>query len=210
MTRHSGRTSFALLAALALIPACHRGGDAAAGARHADAVPAVVRPGTYDWRVCRGQCSFGARDGVIRSGWIVLDTVPIDVSAYPDSERTALTFGYMFQSREGTPNGCYVLRADQPTIETYAGIAGGALLTWTPSRTADSVRFSTYRSPDAGHEVAVVGSTDGFVGTGYSWGVGAAETDAPTDVVLGVYVGPPDRERCREAARAALAMLRGP
>ena len=171
------------------------------------ALPTRTPYGTYDLRLCRVRCGPEWPENTIRSGWVVLDSAPIALSVFSDSVQSWLENSYMFMSdgREGGANGCYLLRAERPEVETYAGLRTGGLTRWQPTASGDSVSFSLYRSPDAGHEVAIVLTPGGFEGAGHSWGAGVAEVNYPDDLVLGRRLGPPDPRRCSEAAFAGLA-----
>ena len=187
----------------ALLAACR-----AADVRPAEtAAPAQSPYGTYELRLCRVRCGPEWPANTIRSGWVVLDSVPVALGAFPDSVRRRLENSFMFMDlgRGDPANGCYLLRADRPEVKTYAGIETGGLTRWEPAAGGDSIRFSLYRSPDAGHEVAAALTAGGFEGRGESWGAGAAEVHYPDDLVLGRRLGAPDQGRCGEAALAGLA-----
>ena len=168
-------------------------------------MPSRTPYGTYELRLCRVRCGPEWPENTIRSGWVVLDTAPIALSAFPDSVRRWLEI--VDDGSAGGANGCYFLHADRPDVETHAGLHTGGLTRWEPTRGGDSVHFSLYRSADAGHEVAIVLTAGGFEGAGQSWGAGVAEVDYPDDLVLGRRLGPPDQRRCGEAGRAGLEAL---
>ncbi|MFL5612988.1 MAG: hypothetical protein ACJ796_04935 [Gemmatimonadaceae bacterium] len=168
--------------------------------------PPTVRPGTYALRLCRVTCDAHYPKNTIRSGWIVLDSVPLDMSPFPDSVRRGLELHYLMQVERGPANGCFVLHSKRMDVRTYAGTAG--LLHWERGR-GDSVTFQLYQSPDAGHEVQVAPTTTGFAGTGHSWGAGVASVDYPEDLVIGDYLGPPKAaRRCEDAGYDFLAEMR--
>jgi hypothetical protein len=168
-----------------------------------------VGPGTYNLHLCRVTCDPSLPRNEIRRGWVVLDSIPIHLDQFSDSVRQALAMGATFRGPEAG-NGCFRLLTTRPDVESYAGIAPGGLIHWAPIRGGDSVSFALYQSPDAGHEVRIRGTALGFVGSGESWGAGAAAVDYPADVVLAEYVGPPDVARCAEAAGAVAAWASGP
>ena len=185
-----------------LLIVCCRSGDAPHGqSRH---LP--VRPGTYALLVCRGPCDASHRSNVIRSGWAVLDAVPIDMRALPDS--VALDLKPDVITLKGKANGCWRLDEDRPEVKTYAGRMGAGLLLWSWTDRGDSIAFDLYRSPDAGHSVTAVPTATGLAGRGRSWGVGMAAVDFPDDIVVGEYTGPPNPRLCREAGLAALRRSR--
>ena len=192
--------------ALTLLVACR-----AAEVRPAERARAASTPyGTYELRLCRVRCGAEWPANTIRSGWVVLDSAPIALEVFPDSVQRWLKNSYMLISvgLESAGNGCYFLRADRPDVETYAGLHTGGLTRWEPTASGDSIRFRLYGSPDAGHEVTVVLTEDGFEGAGHSWGGGVADVDYPDDVVSGRRVGAPDPMRCGEAGLAGLAAFR--
>lgn len=166
----------------------------------------TVHPGTYALRLCRVTCDAHYPQNTIRTGWIVLDSAPLDMVAFPDSVRRGLELGYLMQVERGPANGCFVLHSKRTDPPTYAGTAG--LLHWETGH-GDSVTFQLYQSPDASHEVQVAPTTTGFAGTGHSWGAGVAAVDYPDDLVIGDYVGPPRAgRRCEDAGYAFLAEMR--
>ena len=171
------------------------------------AQPARTPYGTYELRLCRVTCAPEWPRNTIRSGWVVLDSAPIALSTFPDSVSDLLeySFAFMADRSEDGANGCFLLSVDRPDVHTYGGLGTAGLTRWELVRGDDSIRFSLYRSPDAGHEVTVALTTGGFEGRGRSWGAGVAEVDYPDDIILARRLGPPEPRRCREAGLARLA-----
>jgi hypothetical protein len=83
-----------------------------------------------------------------------------------------------------------------PGHRSYLALVRGGLTTWERTAPEAMVKFRTYRSPDAGHEIVLLRSDSGLVGRGRSWGAGAAEIDVPDEYVAGRRVGPADIRRC--------------
>ena len=191
---------------VAILPGCHRPNLDSGTPAVIEPTPATFRAGTYVLRLCRISCGAAYPRNVIRSGWVVLDTAALNTKEFPDSVQRMLALAFMSHPSD-RPNGCFRLDTTRPEIETYAGLMRGGLLEWSRGA-GDSVSFALYHSPDAGHEVRVIGTVDGFVGVGHSWGAGVASVDYPDDVVIGEYIGPPDLLRCREAGLVFLARVR--
>jgi hypothetical protein len=146
---------------------------------------AVVQParaqtphaaGTYAVLFCRSTCGSADSGQALAKGLLVLDS----------SELRGRAWGR-------TINGCFEFRRSRQ-LRSYAVLSPRGYTSW--SNTGDTVRFITYLSPDAGHEVVALASDTGFVGTGHSWGVGAAAIHEPDEFVIGARIGPADRERC--------------
>ena len=171
---------------------------------------AKLRPGTYELRLCRVLCDAKHPQNVIRSGWIVLDSIPIDIRPFADSVRRALDDGLMMgASDSGAANGCFYVHEDRPEIHTLGGVLGGGLLYWSRAAApGDSIVFAMYRSPDSGYEVVLAPTDIGLDGRGDSWGDDMPKPGYPDDVIAAKYLGPPDQSRCRDAGLAVLALMR--
>jgi len=120
-----------------------------------------------------------------------------DPGEVPESLRSAFESGYMY---DAAPTGCFVLETVQAE-RTYAGIDAIGFLRWFG--TSESVRFNLYASSDAGYKATVAFSRAGFTGKGVSWGAGVAAPGFGPDALSGRRLGPPEVERCVEAARRA-------
>jgi Protein of unknown function (DUF2911) len=157
-----------------------------------------VRPviGTYRIAVCkRGPCT--PRDSVHAVAWgvLVLTDGPLSLAQSPDSLKWRLGgFGL-----GGRPNGCYALSSVRDA-KSYAGLSQVAGTRWTlDSARHGGIRFSLFRSPDAGHEVRAMVVEDGLRGTGESWGAGTAAPNYEADTVVASRVGEPDVRQCARA-----------
>ena len=164
----------------------------------------AVRPGTYALWLCRVVCDASHPNNIIKAGFIVLDAVPIRFEPFPDSTRRLLRQMTMLAIDTGAANGCYVLER-RHSIPTMAGVWGGGLVHWQRAASSDSITFSLDGTDDAGHEDTVAFTPGGFAGSGGSWGFGI---DYPVDLVAGQYLGPPDQDRCAEAAAAYTATVK--
>jgi hypothetical protein len=146
---------------------------------------------------------------VIRSGWVVLDSIPIDTRPFADSVRRALDHVLIYSGIDSAAaNGCFFLQKDRPEIHTLGGALGAALLYWARTARTDSITFALYGSPDAGYEASVAMTESGLAGRGHSWGDDMPEAGYPDDVIAGTYLGPPDQSRCNDAGMAFLALVR--
>jgi len=124
--------------------------------------------GTYSMVACREPCNATDSAAVVARGIIVLAA---DHRGCFDLTRHRHHPSYLALFEEG-----------------YTG--------WSHPTGTDSVRFTTYRSPDAGHRVSALLTDTGFVGTGHSWGAGVAYIDVPDEFIVGRRIGPPDMNRC--------------
>jgi hypothetical protein len=167
---------------------------------------AAFRPGTYALRLCRVTCDAHYPKNTLRTGWIVLDTAPLNLSRFPDSTRRPLELSFIMMADRGPANGCFHFTSNRIEVPTYAGTSG--LVRWQHSDNGDSVTFQLYQSPDAGHDVQVAPTASGFAGVGHSWGAGVAAVDYPDDLVVADYIGPPNVAHCAEAGVAFLAEMR--
>jgi hypothetical protein len=126
---------------------------------------AVVRPGTYELRLCRVVCDVKHPQNVIRSGWVVLDSIPTDTRPFADSVRRVLQARLDFVGIDSaSANGCFALQNDRPEIHTLGGALGAGLLHWARTARTDSITFALYGSPDAGYEASVAMTGSGLAG----------------------------------------------
>ena len=157
----------------------------------AEAQPDTARlAGTYEVALCKaGPCSLDDTTRTLSRGFLVLFAG--EMPRVTGAAGAALTGWYL----RSPPNGCLSMTVPPPRSETFA--AGGVRSTfWDMNPGGDSVRFSLYRSPDAGHEV-IAGIRNGeLTGGGRSWGVGVVNVRYPRDTIVGRRIGPPDIEPC--------------
>ena len=164
--------------------------------------PAISPSGTYDILICKGSCRFNSSENVLVRGLLVLEAQsfqPPDLPAVPDLNRGPRD---LFLRRAGATNACFVLE----TLErnrTYAGLIPVGFTQWWSE--ANTVSVELYASPDAGHNVTVTLTAEGFQGTGSSRGAGGG---APPnwwqpDVVVGRRAGPSNRSICASAYEKA-------
>jgi hypothetical protein len=160
----------------------------------APAAPEPDASGSYDIRICAGPCDFASPKNVLVRGVLILEKERFDKSAVPEPERGVLDDEWYFISR---PRGCFILE----TVEagrTYAGLTEIRFTSWSVAR--GKVRFNLYSKIDAWYDAEVELTPMGFVGKGYSWGVGGAAPGWSPDVVIGKRSGTPDRAVCLAAA----------
>lgn len=164
--------------------------------------------GTYEFRLCRGPCAGRDDSTSLAIGRLVLVDVAIDTAVYirSDSARRLLRRQYLFEARQGPPNGCFVWDTRNLRGQSYGVGRAGGLLYWTAKD--DSLFFRLYRSPDASHMVRALRTPTGFQGRGVSAGAGVADVHWPDDVVAGRWAGAPDFSVCNQAADTVLAEFR--
>ena len=175
-------------AVVAAVAACHPpAGTPPAPVRATATHARASAAGTYDMAICRGTpCT--PRDSV--AGYVLATVVLLDsagaVAADMPPERWE-------PGRRST--GCMVVRHRRSVVgDSYAGITTREYFIWRDS--AEHVYFPLYRSPDAGYSVRARATPTGLAGIGVSWGVGAAEINAPRDTVAATRTGPAVRLRC--------------
>ncbi len=153
--------------------------------------------GTYEIWLCKDACVQSDSIQVIVAGHLVLLPDRLPLHQVPDSAR----WYFERQFFEGEPNACFALARMDSEAKTYAGTAPVGSTHWA-SRSARPLRIavSLFDSPDSGHEVEADLEQDRLRGIGTSWGAGGADRNFSTDSVYGRRIGPPQLERCIEAA----------
>jgi hypothetical protein len=130
--------------------------------------------GTYEILVCHGSCASADDKEVLVKGRLVLFATNLQ-----QQELTRLQLRGRYMNGE-MPNGCFALeRLSGRDYRGYAGIDKAGLTAWSIEDAR--LRFSLYRSPDAGYKVTAKLATTGFAGMGRSWGAGVA---APKESTL--------------------------
>ena len=125
-------------------------------------------PGTYSVTACSAPCATADTALVVANGIVVLI-----------ADHT----------------GCFDLTRRQE-YASYLALSRHGYTRWSAPVGTDSLGFTTYRSPDAGHQIRAVRTDSGFVGLGHSWGAGVAYVDVPDEFIMGHRIGPPDPNRC--------------
>jgi len=151
-------------------------------------------PGTYELLVCKGPCSFESSTNIVVKGVLVLTAANFEPDALNPFVPEPFEYAYSFND---DPNGCFVVDTLVQN-KTYAGIIELGMTHW--SDYADQIRFSLYTSPDAWHHVTATLTHDGLAGTGGSSGAGVAAPGYDRDIIIARRVGPPNLDRCVEAA----------
>ena len=155
--------------------------------------PAI--PGTYEVLVCDSTCNFESQHNYAVRGVLVLMPTAFDEKKVAIPQRVEFEYGY---SLIGITNGCFVLTKLREG-QTYAGITPVGWTRW--SGNPDGISFELYQSPDAWYVAWVKLTTSGFAGTGASSGGVGDGPGWPPDRILGHRIGPPDLQRCIEAAK---------
>ncbi len=164
--------------------------DTGAGGVYRSALSASAEQnvaGTFRFLVCRSRCAFTDTASAYAVGELVLFSDE-PVPALPTSRYAG----------GAVANGCFRVRKRQDLPDTYLGIDRGSPFRWT-REPSGGIRFSLYRSPDAGYPVRAVVVGDSLIGAGTSEGVGIAEISAPDDYIVGRRVGAADPALCSRA-----------
>jgi len=175
-----------LLAALLLIVGCV--------ARPVDALEAapLLVSGTYKILICKKLCSATDKENVVVEGDLVLFAEKLEQKNFDRFDRNRFN-----HHRPGEAiNGCFTLRT-LVKGQTYAGIEEIGLTSWSPHE--DKLTFALFHSPDAGYEVEVKHTSEGFAGTGVSWGAGASapsDDERGPDIVIARRTGDAALTRC--------------
>lgn len=151
-------------------------------------------PGTYELLVCKGSCSFESSTNVVVKGVLVLTAASFKPEALSPFGPKPFEYAYFFAD---DPNGCFVV-STLVQDKTFAGLIELGMTHW--SDYADKIHFSLYASADAWQVVTAGLTHDGLSGTGQSSGVGLAEPNYDRDVIVARRTGPPNLDRCVEAA----------
>jgi len=146
--------------------------------------------GSYEILICNGSCAAAGDQNVLVKGRLVL--FPENMQQQ-ELDQLRLSVRYMYGQ---TPNACFGLeRLPDRNYHGYAGIRTAGLTVWSIEN--DELRFTLYRSADAGYRVTVQPATHGFAGTGQSWGAGvAAPKESTLDQVVVRRTGAANLDQC--------------
>lgn len=153
--------------------------------------------GTYEIWMCKSTCAQRDSEEAIVAGYLVLLPDRLPLYQVPDSAR----WYFERQFFDGEPNACFALTRTDSEAKTYAGTAPVGSTHWARRRALPlRIAFSLFDSPDSGHEVEAELEQDHLRGIGTSWGAGGSDRNFSPDSVFGRRIGPPQLERCIEAA----------
>lgn len=159
--------------------------------------------GTWEIRVCKAirACLEHEHLSILARGILVLSEDSLGMGDLPASARP----WFALFAAPGRARSCYTLeRLRHPgSSTTYAGIFPVRWSGWTRGEALDSIAFSLYRSPDAGHVVYARILGDSLHGSGKSHMAPAMGdlTSWGTDIVIGKRIGPANPAPCIAAAK---------
>jgi hypothetical protein len=157
---------------------------------HAAEPPKQSIAGSYEILICNGSCAAAGDPNVLVQGRLVLFPTILQ-----QQELAQLHLSTRHMAGR-TPNACFGLqKLPGRSYDGYAGIQKAGLTAW--SLEGDELLFALYHSPDAGYKVTAERATNGFAGTGQSWGAGvAAPKGSTTDHVVLRRTGAANLSRC--------------
>ncbi len=138
--------------------------------------PGTPPAGVYSVVMCSQPCSVGDSVQALIAGLLVLDT------ARSHSPRPIHRHGACFDFR----------RTERSA--TYAGLASRGYSSWEFA--GDSIRFETYRWPDAWQVVRARLTSRGFEGRGTWFSSGVPDESLGHEYVYGEWLGSPRLEAC--------------
>ena len=158
-------------------------------------------PGTYELRACTEPCNPGVGASEV-VGTLVLTESPFSLERVPSRVRRHLQESaewLLVALEDHEPNACFALRRSREAPQSFLGASPVGVTEWRVAK--DTLSALLWTSPDAGYvaQFALSGST--LIGRGYSW-VPGVEYHATRELILLSRRGPPDLERCFEAAEA--------
>jgi hypothetical protein len=144
--------------------------------------------GTYELHICKSPCSEPKGFGDVGTGYLVLQD---DALTATDIAQIG---NLLLDDADQAPRACFAGKRAEGS-KSYAFIDPSGATGWHYKDNV--VSFSLFRSADAGYRVVLTPKGNTLVGRGVSWGVGAAITDYPPDVVEAHRIGPADLSVCR-------------
>jgi hypothetical protein len=155
-------------------------------------------PGTYELRACAQPCSprVGLSEVV---GTLVLAESPFALERVPPAVRRRIQESaewLLVALEDHEPNACFALGRSR---RSFLGASPVGVTEWRVAN--DTLSVLLWTSPDAGYVAQFALSGSPLIGRGYSW-VPGIDYHATDELLLLSRRGPPDLDRCFEAAEA--------
>jgi len=162
--------------------------------------------GTYEVLICTGSCAGVPPELAQARGVLVLEDTTYHLDELPESVRTYLheNVPYLTQiDARGMPNACFVLERNtsvRPT--TWAGIQPVGFTRWARDRPSDTISVVLFRGSDVLYTAWFRLHADVLRGKSVVWDATSDGDPRPPEAIVGRRLGPPNRERCNQAATA--------
>jgi hypothetical protein len=144
--------------------------------------------GTYEIIVCSGSCSFASHANAFARGLLVLQNGPLP-------QASVARIGRLRADRGGEITNACFSGVKFRESQSYVFNTRHGAMTW--ERQDRTIRFSLYRSADAGYSVELQSNGHELSGAGRSWIVFEPPPQLPTDVVVARRIGPPHLAACQ-------------